>query len=560
MRTLFSDIRNYIAVVATFLFLFHTNLAVYSQQASEFGDFPYEQSLKNGQPSEVSLPSAQGALPNKAKFIQNHGLELTPNEYTSFGAAFINNRQFTSKNGIRVEFEYMVYGSSGSGGDGITMFLFDASITPTIGANGAGLGYCYNRTTPSYDSQRMAGLKGGYLGVALDEFGNYKGLRYQKNSRVNGIPFGMAIRGSKDMGYNTANQVTLRGARGVKLKPDRLDEGFTGYPVLITQSTNNTDNVKNTDDRPGFVINPTNGEYNLITDYKGSLFTIAGKSTFNDNETSNPAYRKAIIELLPVPEHIDPNKGFLVTVKIQHGNVLETVINDYHYIEKIHYQENSLPEPSSGDGSNGDYNTTSTLRFNPLSTDLNTKVPDKLRIGFAASTGEEKNYHVIKNLRIMLPRSAEAYDDSTEIYTHQTAVITPYENDLAYEGIIRRIQTGDKNNIDPLAFRFIDNGTILSLGSGETVIEYTNSQGIWKYDSSNGQVTFKPANGFKDRAVIEYDIKGKKDDSHNAGPYHDEAYRSVRASIIVNVLENPVPLQTKIVTNKMATSKPRKKP
>jgi len=507
--------------------------------AQKYGNFPYEESLLNGKPDEMTLPTSHPGTTNSAVF-NDDGLQLTPNAQYTFGAVFLNNRQFTSVNGIRIEFEYMVYGSTGAGGDGLCVFLFDKEIkNPTIGAHGAGIGYAYNRAVfnDTHRDKRMTGLTGAYLGVTLDEFGNNKGLRFQGESRVNGIPYSGSgisgvINGMVDGKYNTRNQVTLRGAKGIAYTPPGMTDGYTGYPVLITQSTYDAE-------RFGFVLDhgSTDARYKMINDYKGNTFTISGRGKFTDD--SSDAYRKATVELFPVPDDV-AGDGFYVTVKIQHGQVLDTLIYDYQYKQNFDYQENAYPEEGSGDN-----NASDIIKRVPLVGTLNATIPDTLRIGLAASTGLETNFHVIKHLKISLPRAAEANDDDAVTNQGISITILPLDNDIAYNGAIARDQVGDKAYLDETTFRFIDdNGNVVQGNS------YTNPQeGTWSYNPATKEVTFSPNPRFYGMAKVLYDIKGGK---LTENPYKDEAYRSLHAAIDVEVIRNPA---RNTISNKMVTIK-----
>lgn len=530
---------------------------------SIYGNFPYEESFLSGsKPAGVELsdvPKNNLGLANSASF-KTYGLQLTPEEFSRFGAVYLNNHRFKSENGIFIEFEYMIYGNRNdgkNGGDGLSVFFFDADVNPGIGAYGAGIGYAYNRVdlrNAEHRKVRNPGINGGYMGIAFDSYGNYKGLRYQGESRVNGIPYGFTdLTGSVSSTYNTSSDVTIRGPKN----PDPIkapsgntvpgfDAGYVGYPVMVTQ---------NTTAQIGFEM-LENGNYSWqlknhlrTTDF----FNVRGGTTFIKPE--DPGYRKAYIELFPSKDAQGVANGYLVTVMIEHDMVRDTVIYDYKFRNTFTYLENAWRNDGLGDNTDREYPQPASLERT-----ISLVPPPELKIGFAASTGQDgtdgpkRDFHVIKNLRVKLPRAAHANDDFAEIYKGRTAVIDPLVNDVAYTGTISRVQQGSKDNIEPESFQFhmLDGQPIL--GSS-----YTDANGRWEYSKVNEgiEVRFTPNASLPlgQPAKIKYSIKGGKlKNGTPEMPYADDAYRSPAATISVTVTENPNP-EVNTVTNKMITTK-----
>lgn len=102
----------------------------------------------------------------------NGALRLTPASGNKFGN-ITSGFTFPTNQGLEVTFTTYTYGgdkggTAKNGADGIGFFLMDGSVSPNIGAIGGSLGYsCSNGNTYA------DGLVGAYLGLGIDEYGNF---------------------------------------------------------------------------------------------------------------------------------------------------------------------------------------------------------------------------------------------------------------------------------------------------------------------------------------------------------------------------------------------------
>lgn len=96
---------------------------------------------------------------------------------------------------VEIEFDYFAWSSqAGTGADGIAIILSDASITPQPGSFGGALGYAQrDNGTP--------GFAGGWLGIALDEYGNFSNANEGKRDGPGFRAQAVAIRGSANTSY-----------------------------------------------------------------------------------------------------------------------------------------------------------------------------------------------------------------------------------------------------------------------------------------------------------------------------------------------------------------------
>jgi len=120
----------------------------------------------------------------------NARLLLTQDRNNQSTAATLQ-RIFPAENNlIVIELDHFAWSSaSAAGGDGITVVFSDATVTPQAGSFGGSLGYAQRNNGDT-------GFAGGWLGIALDEYGNFSN---PTEGRIGGVglrPDSVTIRGS----------------------------------------------------------------------------------------------------------------------------------------------------------------------------------------------------------------------------------------------------------------------------------------------------------------------------------------------------------------------------
>ena len=150
-------------------------------------------------------------------------LLLTNNTGNQTGFAY-NNTSFDLSQGLLIQFDYATWG--GNGADGYSVYLFDAGVSPfNIGAFGGSLGYAQKLSTATCNpvTPSVAGISGGYVGIGVDEFGNFA---YGCEGRYLGAS-------------QQANTVTIRGSViGFGGGAIGSTLSATSYPWIVTSANN----------------------------------------------------------------------------------------------------------------------------------------------------------------------------------------------------------------------------------------------------------------------------------------------------------------------------------
>jgi type IV pilus assembly protein PilY1 len=275
---------------------------------------------------------------------------------------------FPTSQGVHITFKTLTYrgdkggnGASGSahqndGADGISFYLMDASQPPGIGAWGGSLGYSCSNSNSPHD-----GLVGAYLGLGIDEYGNF----------LNGTNNTLGVTNPQSMGDNTAsgggqyaNRVGLRGAGNIAWSwlfatygTDPNDPSKPFYPGTLTP-TQQQDAVYNTC-KTGLLYNYKNGTVTKtsqpVMDYPAipSAYAILPQVIANESAVTRA-------DATPIVYDLKITQDGLLSLSYSYGG-----------------------------------GATSSILKKAKITDSNGPLPANFRFGFAGSTGGASNIHEI---------------------------------------------------------------------------------------------------------------------------------------------------------------------
>ncbi|PTS79558.1 MSHA biogenesis protein MshQ [Aeromonas sp. HMWF036] len=178
------------------------------------------------QRNNSELPSIQSG---RLRMTRNIGNQATSATYQRLFPA--------ASNLVEVTFRYYAWSpQTGTGGDGLAVILSDATVTPQPGSFGGALGYAQrDNGTP--------GFAGGWLGVGLDEYGNFSNPNEGKVGGPGARAQAIAIRGGVGSSYrylagtaaNLSPRVDVRGTSSAQpghLYRLRIDSRVAGRSMV----------------------------------------------------------------------------------------------------------------------------------------------------------------------------------------------------------------------------------------------------------------------------------------------------------------------------------------
>lgn len=320
---------------------------------------------------QTQVGGYSGTLPDP---VGNGALRLTNGyPYYNQAGAIISNFTFPSNEGLHVTFKTVSYlgnsgGSGGDGADGMSFFLMDGSVAAPysgqydVGAFGGSLGYtCSNanndtHTHPDGTTRHYDGLVGGYLGLGIDEYGNF----------LNGVSNTLGESGTSASGDNTAS--------GGGYQPDRI--GMRGEGSINWESLN--------------ALNSTYYPSSLTSSQQAQAVQNTCKTGYlwNYSNPSNP--KKTATAVMDYPAIANAYDVLSGTLQIAaEGAKTRGAAAPITYDLKI-TQNGLLSLAYSYNGSA--YHPVIT---NQSITASNGSLPASFRFGFAGSTGGSDNVHEI---------------------------------------------------------------------------------------------------------------------------------------------------------------------
>lgn len=241
---------------------------------------------------KTQVGGVSGVLPDP---IGQGALRLTNGDTTLFGGNGTNNTgsvvstaPFPTSQGVQVTFATATYGGNGypnatgerSGADGIAFFLMDGTKSPSTGAFGGSLGYSCSQGKNPAD-----GVNGGYLGVAIDEYGNFSNPGDNTSDGPGATPGAIVVRGSGSITWAALN------ALNPTYYPSSLGSGSRNTAVQNTCRTGKLQNWSGTilADKNGYLSLPGLSTTETVNDYRLLAGPIKVSSPiFNQQAVAKP--------------------------------------------------------------------------------------------------------------------------------------------------------------------------------------------------------------------------------------------------------------------------------
>jgi len=300
--------------------------------------------------------------------------------------AVVSNFTFPTNQGMKVTFTSMTYGGNGylqHGADGMGFFLSDGSRPVDIGAPGGSLGYtcknllwAFDPVTKSFAAfpgnpadipDNYEGVNGGYIGIGIDEFGNFSNSQDSTDTGLSG-------------GYNPPEVPTVQ-----NLHPERITlrgAGDTRWETLMAKYPMFYPTALDIPKRAEAVRNAC--RTGMVWDYRGTTTDANGKVVPTGVMTNTSlGYNYGYITSSGLPSGItlENQEGIPTPTRGAAMPVTYSLDISHDGILNFSYSYNG-----------GAFQSVLT---NQKITDSNGPLPASFRFGFTGSTGGGSNVHEI---------------------------------------------------------------------------------------------------------------------------------------------------------------------
>jgi type IV pilus assembly protein PilY1 len=322
---------------------------------------------------QTQVGGTSGRLPDQ---VGSGALRLTNGDTkvgtngNSMTGSVVSTTPFPTSQGVQVTFSTVTYGGNAyvnsanakSGADGMAFFLMDGSRPPSTGAFGGSLGYsCANGKGDQNTPDGANGVDGGYLGVGIDEFGNFSNPSDSTSDGPGQSPGSIVVRGAGSITYARLNALNSTYYPSSNL-PGTLDNTTKAAArVLAVQKTCSTGKLWNYSgaqivDKNNNKIKSGTATTETVLDYPLLVSKPVTDTIYSQEATSMPLRKAATV--------------LTYNLKITQDGLL------------------SLSYSSNGGASN-------TIFSNQSITAGNGPLPSSFLFGFTAGTGGGSNVHEI---------------------------------------------------------------------------------------------------------------------------------------------------------------------
>ena len=281
--------------------------------------------------------------------------------------AIVSGNSYSSSNGIQITFKTTTYrgnsyngpGGDSDGADGMSFFLINGSVTPTIGSYGGSLGYSCSDNNPDYH-----GMIGGYIGLGIDEYGNFLNAGDNTASGYGYVPNRIGMRGAGSIAYPWLASTYA---------------SYYGSGTVYPGSSSDQNNAVRYTCKNGY-----------LSDYNGnSVNGTWSLNTLNQWVNSGDTTLLSVYDYLALPGANTVLSGVTIADEYANGGYSRQVATTIMYKLKITPTGLlSLSYSLSGGAWQGVLANQSIMASNgPL--------PGTIRFGFAGSTGGGSNIHEV---------------------------------------------------------------------------------------------------------------------------------------------------------------------